>query len=272
MSELTEAVEAAADAQPDTGPEAVQEVTETPSESPAPSPSSDELTPAQQERARELVLQAIQRRDQQWQQRIQQQESQKPVQEPKQAPIADEEDDIDAQIAALYSDDDTGRATQKAISQHLRLMLKKMGAGSGLTEEQVRNIAAEAAGGVRNEIRSGLSVNEEVSDLVRSGVISGNESAIVQKEYQKVLRDPQMAQAAADPANAPWILKGVVYDLVKAGKLKPGAERKRPKNPMSPGGPGGAAPKATIDPKASPFKTVRSLSAEKLKEVRARHG
>jgi len=271
MTDIAEVVE-------DVSAEAVVEgESSEPVSEPAPStPSEPQLTP---EQMRQMVTTAIEQRDTQWQAEIGRREqaatqAAQETSQPDPTPAASS-DDIDEQIAALYTDDKTGRETQRAITNHLNLMLQKLGisgGNSGLTVEDVQKIAAEQAGTVRNEIRSGLSVNQEVEELVTGGVIAPAEAKMVQARYSETLRQPGMQESAADPNNSSWIIKGVVYDLVKEGKLKPGAPRKRPTPAIAPGGPGYSPAPATIDSSSSPFKSIREMGTDKLKAIRERHG
>lgn len=214
------------------------------------------------------VQRLIATRDRQWQEWA---ANQPALALPETTPPATEPSvNVDDEIAALYSDDEVGKRTRAAIDKHFELLLRKRGldASDRLTRDEVAQIAEAASGKVRDQIRSGLTVTQEVSDYVNRGVISDDDAAILQRTYTAVLNLPQMRAAAEDPANAPWILKGVFADLVKEGKIKP-FSKPRPTNPLQPGGSGNAAPKApTVDPSTSPFKSVRALSKEALSKAR----
>lgn len=275
---MTEIVDGAVDQTVDPGqdpapaPEPVaQESYEDPPQDATPDPApTPEYTPAQQAQIQAYLRTVLESRDKQWQERLAQIQ-QTPSPEPA-APspgTPDVTEDIDAEIAALYSPDEAGTRTRSAIEKHVKLLLKKSGLDkSGLTLEDVRKIAAEESGVVRNELRSGLSVTQEVQDLASRGVIGDDDISEVQKRYNQVLAQPGMQQAAANPNNAPWILKGVVYDLVKEGKIKPYSKPRRPTNPLAPSGPGGAPKPEPIDPSKSPFSSVRNMKKEELEAVR----
>ena len=139
MTDIAEVVE-------DVSAEAVVEgESSEPVSEPAPStPSEPQLTP---EQMRQMVTTAIEQRDTQWQAEIGRRE-QAAAQAAQETPQPDptpaaSSDDIDEQIAALYTDDKTGRETQRAITNHLNLMLQKLGisgGNSGLTVEDVQKI------------------------------------------------------------------------------------------------------------------------------------
>jgi hypothetical protein len=175
--------------------------------------------------------------------------------------------DVGQDIKALYTDDEQGRLTQKTFDEHMMLKFKEMGIdpGKGVTLEDVERIADQRAQNVREQIRSGLTITQEVTNLVQSGKISPEDSRVVQHAYSQACDTPQMRAAAQNPANAPWILKGVVYDLWKAGKITTDPKPKRNENPLTPGG-NGAPPAQTevTDPSTSPFQSVRNMDKDKL--------
>ena len=241
-------------------------VDQAPEPEPTPAPAEPEtFSPQQEEVVRRLILD----RDQQWKQHY---DNQAPAQTPAETP-AEPTDDIESDISALYTDDEAGRATRRSVETHFDLLLKKNGIGADekITLEDVERIASDRAALTENRMRSGLAINDEVSDLVKRNVISTEDAEIVQKAYTTTLSAPGMKDSAENPANAPYILKSVVYDLIKAGKLKPFSQRARPTNPLAPGGPAGPAQPVALseDPKDSPFQAVRNLTKEQLAVARA---
>jgi hypothetical protein len=238
--------------------------------------SEDDLTPAQQERLKQTLHQAITQRDQQWQQQVQTQQQQvqaQQQQQPQPQPAPNPTDEVDSEIAALYTDDEVGRRTRQAVDKHISLMIKKLGVdpSNSLTVKDVQQIAAGESGRVRDQIRSGLTITQEVSELVARNVINDEDAAVVQQAYTQELQKPSMRAAADNPANSPFILKSVVYDLIKGKKIIPYARPKRPTNPLQPGGPG-VTPLAEepINPAASPFQSVRNMDKDQLAKVRNR--
>ena len=214
------------------------------------------------------VDRAIQARDSQWMAHNESQKAQPPSDHQRHAE-PEPSNDYTTEIDNLYTNDETGHRTKDAIDKHFKLLIKSMGLESNLTEDQVRNIASSESGLVRDQIRTGLAITQEVQDLVARGLIADEEAGLVQSAYSKAISAPGMKDAGSNPANAPYILKSVFYDMVKDGKLKPGAPRRRPSNPMQPGGNGApaSAPEA-IDPSTSPFQSVRNMDKNKLSSVR----
>jgi hypothetical protein len=247
--------------------EAAAPVEEAPEAEPAPAPAEPApFTPQQEAVVRQLILD----RDKQWEHYNAQQTPAQP--DPTPAP-AEPTDAIETDIAALYTDDDAGRATRRSVETHFDLLLKQRGLDSEdkITLEDVERIAHNRATLTEDKMRSGLSINDEVADLVERNVISVDDARTVQSQYQAALSAPGMKEAAENPKNAPWILKGVVYDLVKAGKVKPFSKRTRPTNPLQPGGSNGSPQPVAIsdNPADSPFAAVRSMSKEQLASARA---
>jgi hypothetical protein len=223
------------------------------------------LTEEQQSNVRGMLNSAIEARDRQWQERIGQQQRQQPA--PQAQPQAQPANDIDGKIAALYTDDEVGRRTKEAVDQHFALAMEKSGydPSANITREEVRHIAGQASGLVRDQIRSGLSVTQEVTDLVNRGVIADADTNMVQAEYSQ-----RMNAAGNNPAAADLTLKAAVYDLIKDNKIQPFAQPRRNHNPLSPGGGAPATPApAPIDPQSSPFQSVRNMSKDQLKTARA---
>jgi hypothetical protein len=259
---------------PDAGANDPDPVDETPeaeavAEDATPTANPDELTPTQQAR----VMEVINHRDAQWKAHVVEQERARQP-EPAPAPPAGESpDEIESEIAALYTDDATGHATRRSVEKHLSLLLKREGidgSSGGLTREETAEIARAEAGIVREQLRSGLSVQSEISELVSEGAISEDESTLVQQAYTHALSAPENKEAANNPAALGWILKSTVYDLMKAGKIKPHSKPTRPTNPLQPGAPGSPAdpPRASDDPSKSPFSAVRHMSKDKLAAAR----
>ena len=250
----TEPVDASA-ADPD--PQAVDkeegtEPTSTPDSEPS---DSGALNSTQQATVRRLMEQ----RDQQWQQWHQGQRNAQANAGAQSAAAAAEVDEMTQELRGLYTDDEVG---QKTIEKHLK---KRLAAGGqGPNASQVAQIARQEADKVRNQVQSGVAVTNEVRALVSEGVISTqSEQRIVEAEYTNRLSDPSMAQAASTPIGAEMILKGVVYDLIKTKKIKPGAKPKPPANPLTSGGNGSPSPvasKEALDPRKSPFASVRAMS------------
>jgi hypothetical protein len=257
-TESAEPVDASA-AEPD-DPQAVDASTEEASvDTPDREPSdSGALSASQQANVRRL----IQQRDQQWQDWTRQQQNQQ-TQTASEAAVLDE---LTTEIRGYYTDDEVGQKTFETIEKHLK---KRLGSGERVTMQDVRNVAAQEAGNVRNQVQSGVAITNEVKALVTEGVIStASEQRIVEAEYTARLDDPQMAQAASTPQGAEMILKGVVYDLIKGKKIKPGAKPKAPVNPLSSGGNGSPSrpvKSESLDPSKSPFASVRAMSEDDVK-------
>ena len=240
--------------------EGPSEVEEPPSPEPEPQPEPQpETYTAEQVQAH--INAAVLERDRQYREW----EAQK-----KPAPAPEPKNDVDAEIAALYSDDESGKRTRETIERHLNLKMQAMGIdpSASLTREDVEKIAAQQSGLVREQIRSGLTITQEVQDLVARNVIGTDDAAVVQQAYSQTIASPHMKEAADNPANAPWILKGVVYDLIKSGKVKPDS---KPRNttPLTPSGPAPEAKPAPVDPSTSPFPSVKKLNKETLEAARA---
>ena len=247
-------------------PQAVNESTgevsvDTPDRDPN---ESGALSASQQANVRRL----IQQRDQQWQEWTRQQQNS----EGQTANQAAEFDELTKEIRGYYTDDEVGQKTFETIEKHLA---KRVGSGENITMQDVRNEAAAAAGAaagnVRSQVQSGVVITNELKSLVNEGVIStASEKRIVEAEYTSRLDDPQMAQAASTPHGAQMILKGVVYDLIKGKKIKPGAKPKPPTNPFSSGGNGSPASVTNsdaLDPSKSPFASVRAMSQEQMDDA-----
>tara|TARA_R110000787_G_scaffold31886_1_gene84395 strand:- start:6968 stop:7792 length:825 start_codon:yes stop_codon:yes gene_type:complete len=231
---------------------------------------SGALSMEQQDRVRGM----IQQRDTQWQQwaadkvRQTQQTQQAPANA---APVTDEVGD---DLRALYTDDDVGQKTFDTIEKHIR---KRIGPGQQRppTRAEIAAIARGESDKVRNQVQSGVTVTNEVNNLVQRGVISGGtEKSLVEQEYTSRLANPQVATAAQTPGGAEMILKTVVYDLISDGKIKPGSKPKQPSgSPLQPGGNGSPAPGApdlaSLDKSKSPFASVRAMSDADVKENRA---
>tara|TARA_Y100000310_G_scaffold319157_1_gene374088 strand:- start:640 stop:1524 length:885 start_codon:yes stop_codon:yes gene_type:complete len=233
-----------------------------------PTPVSTDLTSTQQEMVKGWML----NRDAQWRQMVTNLQNQK-AGEAQAAPPANANDtsEVDSEIAAIYTDDDVGRNTRQAVDKHLNLLLKKRGLDgeNQLTTDQVRRIAAGEAGVVRDQWRSGLATTQEVQDLVTRNVIAADEAELVQTAFSTALAHPNNKALTTDPKMMPLLLKSVTYDLIKEGKIKPHT-RKRPTNPLQPAGGGNGtlpsnAQQVELDPKTSPFKSVRALDTDQAK-------
>jgi hypothetical protein len=222
------------------------------------------LTAEQQANVRSMLNSAIEARDRQWQERIASQQQNQPPPENTGEPAGSE---IDGKIESLYTNDEVGRRTREAVNQHIELYLQKMGMdpSTQLTREEVQQIAAGSAGAVRDQIRSGLAVTQEVTDLVQRGMIGDEDATIVQQEYSA-----RMNANGNHPAAANDILKATVYDLIKDSKIKPFARPRRNTSPLTPGGgaPANIGTPPPVDPAASPFQSVRNLSKEQLAKAR----
>ena len=234
-----------------------------------PQPVSDpvdegKLTAGQQERVRQM----IQQRDNQWNQHVQGLQQARNGDAAAQAKADTESDTRTKEIRALYANDEVGQRTFDAIEKHLEL---RAVAGEKVTMADVRRVSDESANTVRNQVQSGVAITNEVKALRETGVLGTmQEQKVVEQEYTNRLQDPQMAQAASTPIGAEMILKGVVYDCIKAGKVKPGTKPKPPESPFSPSGPGSSpqAP-APVDHSQSPFAGVRALTADQAKSADA---
>ena len=126
-----------------------------------------------------------------------------------------------------------------------------------------------AAQQVQDRLQSGANITSEVESLVASGVIQPTEARSVQQAYSAKLRDPGMSQAASSPANAAYILKSIVYDMVKNKEIRPFTRPAQPTSPLtsSPGSPARAEESVSLDPSKSPFKSVRQMTPERFKEI-----
>jgi len=233
-----------------------------------PTPVSTDLTSTQQEMVKGWML----NRDAQWRQMVTNLQNQKAGEAQAVSPAnANDTSEVDSEIAAIYTDDDVGRNTRQAVDKHLNLLLKKRGLDgeNQLTTDEVRRIAASEAGVVRDQWRSGLATTQEVQDLVTRNVIAADEAELVQTAFSTALAHPNNKALTADPKMMPLLLKSVTYDLIKEGKIKPHT-RKRPTNPLQPAGGGNGtlpsnAQQVELDPKTSPFKSVRALDTDQAK-------
>jgi len=234
-----------------------------------PTPVSTDLTSTQQEMVKGWML----NRDAQWRQMVTNLQNQKTGEAQAAPPASDANDtsEVDSEIAAIYTDDDVGRNTRQAVDKHLNLLLKKRGLDgeNQLTTDEVRRIAAGEAGVVRDQWRSGLATTQEVQDLVTRNVIAADEAELVQTAFSTALAHPNNKALTTDPKMMPLLLKSVTYDLIKEGKIKPHT-RKRPTNPLQPAGGGNGtlpsnAQQVELDPKTSPFKSVRALDTDQAK-------
>jgi len=233
-----------------------------------PTPVSTDLTSTQQEMVKGWML----NRDAQWRQMVTNLQNQKAGEAQAVSPAnANDTSEVDSEIAAIYTDDDVGRNTRQAVDKHLNLLLKKRGLDgeNQLTTDEVRRIAAGEAGVVRDQWRSGLATTQEVQDLVTRNVIAADEAELVQTAFSTALAHPNNKALTADPKMMPLLLKSVTYDLIKEGKIKPHT-RKRPTNPLQPAGGGNGtlpsnAQQVELDPKTSPFKSVRALDTDQAK-------
>ena len=240
-------------------------VEEAPVEQPA-----AEAAPAPDNREAEMravMDKVIQQRDEQWMAYNQQNQQQQQQQQQQYQPQPKE--DNTSKLNSLYTDDETGRSTQDTISKHFKLMVEEEGLAPGVSLQDVERISEEKASRVREQIRSGLTITNEVHDLVNRGLIAPEDAATVQSAYTQKSAHPSMRAAAENPANAPWILKGVVYDMFKDGTIKPNPTPKRNASPLTPGGNGTPPEKpAPIDPATSPFQSVRNMDKGKLEAAR----
>ena len=233
-----------------------------------PTPTSTDLTSTQQEMVKGWML----NRDAQWRQMVTNLQNQKAREAQAVPPVnVNDTSEVDSEIAAIYTDDDVGRNTRQAVDKHLNLLLKKRGLDgeNQLTTDQVRRIAAGEAGVVRDQWRSGLATTQEVQDLVTRNVIAADEAELVQTAFSTALAHPNNKALTTDPKMMPLLLKSVTYDLIKEGKIKPHT-RKRPTNPLQPAGGGNGtlpsnAQQVELDPKTSPFKSVRALDTDQAK-------
>jgi hypothetical protein len=233
-----------------------------------PTPTSTDLTSTQQEMVKGWML----NRDAQWRQMVTNLQNQKAGEAQAVPPVnVNDTSEVDSEIAAIYTDDDVGRNTRQAVDKHLNLLLKKRGLDgeNQLTTDQVRRIAAGEAGVVRDQWRSGLATTQEVQDLVTRNVIAADEAELVQTAFSTALAHPNNKALTTDPKMMPLLLKSVTYDLIKEGKIKPHT-RKRPTNPLQPAGGGNGtllsnAQQVELDPKTSPFKSVRALDTDQAK-------
>ena len=233
-----------------------------------PTPTSTDLTSTQQEMVKGWML----NRDAQWRQMVNNVQNQKAGEAQNAPPTSNTKDtsEVDSEIASIYTDDEVGRNTRQAVDKHLNLLLKKRGldGDNQITTAEVRRIAAGEAGVVRDQWRSGLATTQEVQDLVTRNVIAPDEAELVQTAFSTALAHPNNKALTADPKMMPLLLKSVTYDLSKEGKIKPHT-RKRPTNPLQPAGGGNGTLSAdtpqAVDPKASPFKSVRALNTDQAK-------
>ena len=233
-----------------------------------PTPTSTDLTSTQQEMVKGWML----NRDAQWRQMVTNLQNQKAGEAQAVPPVnVNDTSEVDSEIAAIYTDDDVGRNTRQAVDKHLNLLLKKRGLDgeNQLTTDEVRRIAAGEAGVVRDQWRSGLATTQEVQDLVTRNVIAADEAELVQTAFSTALAHPNNKALTTDPKMMPLLLKSVTYDLIKEGKIKPHT-RKRPTNPLQPAGGGNGtlpsnAQQVELDPKTSPFKSVRALDTDQAK-------
>ncbi len=232
-------------------------------------PSGDPFNPSDPSpNAREFVQNVVKERDRQWSEREAVLQAEVNALKVSQAQPQNTESDVDNQIAGLYTDDEVGRRTREAIDRHLEL--RGLTNTNNLTEEEVRRIAGESAGRVRDQIHAGYATTREVDELVQRNVIGSADKSIVQREWTTRLSDPAYAQLVNNPQAAEGALKVVVYDLIKEGKIKP-YSRKRPTNPLQPGGNGSPpqreATPDSIDPSRSPFASVRKMSKEDAEKI-----
>ena len=214
------------------------------------------LTSNQQAQIRAL----IQQRDRQWQQHMASQTPQTPA-----AAGPSEPSDEDKRVRALYGSDEVGEKTFEAIEEHIRLR-----SGEIVTKAEAAQMARDAAAGVREQIQAGNQITAEVQSLVKDGMISPIDAETVQNAYSQKLSEPGMAHAAANSANAAYILKGTVYDMIKAGHLKPFTKPPQPTSPLTSGGNGSPAKPSvnpTLDTSKSPFAAVRAMGDDKVAEL-----
>ena len=189
--------------------------------------------------------------------------------------VADEDPDL-ALARSKFGQDDVGQQTFDAVASVVKALAKEN--KGGLTEEQTREIAMQAAGGVRQELNSGMAMTNGMNDLVTQNNLTQKEAQAFHASIASKMQDPQFAQSAKDAKNVPWILKGTLMDLSAEGSVKLGRQpRAQNGNVLQPGG-NGAAPsiQEELKPEDNPLPAVRGLSPERMKEVyelsKANHG
>ncbi len=235
----------------------------------SPAPPDDPFNPSDPSpNAREFVQNIVKERDRQWSEREAALQAEVNALRTSQTQSQSTESNVESQIAGLYTDDEVGRRTREAIDRHLEL--RGLTNTNSLTEDEVRKIAGESAGRVRDQIHAGYATTREVDELVHRNVIGDADKSIVQREWSTRLSDPSYAQLVDNPQAAEGALKVVVYDLIKEGKIKP-YSRKRPTNPLQPGGNGSPPPREatpdSVDPSRSPFASVRKMSKEDAERI-----
>lgn len=228
----------------------------------------DEANTFKQEKARlEGQLQQAQQVVQQAQQIIQQQQ-QRPA-PPASAPAAPVGDDPwESILTEGLGNDDAGKEARRLMDIHAEQMARKKGF---ITKDEAIHIARQIAEQGNNKIATAFQVTNNFQAWVQKGVITAEEAQGLQGELnQHLARNPDLS---SQPHNVMYLAKGLLADAVTEGRVRPYSQP-APTNPLQPSGapsapaPGEALP--PIDPQSLGFRTLRSLSADKIKALTAK--
>lgn len=187
--------------------------------------------------------------------------------EARQAQSDQGDSDKDKRQRAIFAQDEVGQATFEALREFQRIEQEDQ--GGGVTEEQVRQIAQQYAGSVYERIESATSTTSALQNYVAGGVFSADDAGKIQRAYQERLQDPRQAAAARNPANANYILKDIVHDMMMRKDVTPHPPMPRNRSPMAVTGNGMpmAGPRDSGDRKSSPFVGLRGLDSGKVLEL-----
>lgn len=187
----------------------------------------------------------------------------------RQQPVAQPKEDPNLALArSKFGQDEVGQQTFDAVRTVAEAILASR--GETLTEAKVAEIAQQAAGGVRQELNSGMAMTNEINSLTAQNNLTQKEAQIFQRTLGSMMQDPQFAASAKNPQNVPWIVKGALMDLARDGKVKLGRQPRSQPSVLQPGG-NGLPPNVPEVVKASdiPIPDVAEFSEERLAELYA---
>jgi len=189
----------------------------------------------------------------------------------RQATPQPESQDPDLALArSKFGNDEVGQQTFDAVASVVKAITKG-GAASSLSEEKVWQIATQAAGGVKQELNSGMALTNGMNRIVAENNLTQKEAQAFHAALGRQMQDPQFAQSARIPQNVKWILDGTLMDLARDGAVKLGRQpRAQQGSVLQPGGNGvGRGEPIEILPANSPFETERGMTAERAAELDA---
>ena len=182
-------------------------------------------------------------------------------------PAADEDPDL-VLARSKFGADEVGQQTFDAVASVVKAITKG-GAASSLSKDEVWEIATQAAGGVKQELNSGMALTNGMNQMAAELNLTQKEAKAFHARLGEQMQDPNFAASAKIPQNVKWILDGTVMDLARNGTIKLGRQpRAQNGNVLQPGG-NGSAPRVpdVVDPKDIPIPDVQGMTPERAQEL-----